>query len=97
MSFFLLFPFQVPWYLLKDYIDRGLGYLCNIICTEPRKVSSIGLTDRVARERGEMTGDIVRYFCAKLTYIPSLFLVYAQASLQFILKCGTDFIHGIYL
>lgn len=52
---------QVPQYLLEDYIDRGLGSLCNIICTEPRRVSAIGLADRVARERGEMAGETVGY------------------------------------
>ncbi|KAH9331105.1 hypothetical protein KI387_003213, partial [Taxus chinensis] len=52
---------QVPQYLLEDYIDRGSGCLCNIICTQPRRVSAIGLAERVARERGGMPGETVGY------------------------------------
>lgn len=71
---------QVPQYLLEDYIDRGLGSLCNIICTEPRRVSAIGLADRVARERGEMAGETVGY---------SVRLESCQSSRTKILFCTT--------
>lgn len=71
---------QVPQYLLEDYIDRGLGCSCNIICTQPRRVSAIGLADRVAKERGEMPGETVGY---------SVRLESCQSSQTKILFCTT--------
>lgn len=52
---------QVPQYVLEDFIERNQGSLCNIVCTQPRRLSAIGLADRVARERGEATGETVSF------------------------------------
>ncbi|XP_057836975.1 DExH-box ATP-dependent RNA helicase DExH1 isoform X1 [Cryptomeria japonica] len=71
---------QVPQYLLEEYIDRGSGCFCNIICTQPRRVSAIGLAERVARERGEMPGETVGY---------SIRLESCQSSRTRILFCTT--------
>lgn len=38
--------------MLEDYIERNKGGECNIICTQPRRISAIGLADRVSKERG---------------------------------------------
>lgn len=37
------------------------GGECNIICTQPRRISAIGLADRVAKERGQAVGATVRF------------------------------------
>lgn len=37
------------------------GAHCNIICTQPRKVSAISIADRVAFERAETLGKSVGY------------------------------------
>ncbi|KAL2610391.1 hypothetical protein R1flu_028964 [Riccia fluitans] len=52
---------QVPQYVLEDYIERDKGATCNIICTQPRRLSAIGLADRVAKERGQAVGETVGY------------------------------------
>lgn len=52
---------QVPQFLLDDAIARGCGSLCNMVVTQPRRVSAMGVAARVAAERGEsldaMPGD----------------------------------------
>ena len=47
---------QIPQLILDDYIARGEGASCNIICTQPRRLAAISVAERVARERGEKTG-----------------------------------------
>ncbi|KAG6381173.1 hypothetical protein JVT61DRAFT_5574 [Boletus reticuloceps] len=47
---------QVPQFILDDYIDRGQGAHCNIICTQPRRLAALSVADRVAKERGEQVG-----------------------------------------
>ncbi|CAN0293282.1 unnamed protein product [Hapterophycus canaliculatus] len=52
---------QVPQFVLDDLIDRGEGGRCNIICTQPRRISAVGVADRVASERCERVGGTVGY------------------------------------
>ena len=47
---------QVPQLILDDYIDRGQGAHCNVICTQPRRLAALSVADRVAKERGELVG-----------------------------------------
>jgi ATP-dependent RNA helicase DHX57 len=44
---------QCPQFVLDDYIERGEGSLCNIIVTQPRRLSAMGVASRVAAERCE--------------------------------------------
>lgn len=52
---------QVPQFILEDAILSGRGGECNIIVTQPRRISAVGLATRVAAERGESVGDVVGY------------------------------------
>jgi len=52
---------QIPQYLLDDMISRGLSHAVDIICTQPRRISAIGLADRVSEEREEKVGASVGY------------------------------------
>ncbi|KXN90025.1 putative ATP-dependent RNA helicase DHX36 [Leucoagaricus sp. SymC.cos] len=52
---------QIPQMILDEYIKRGEGALCNIICTQPRRLAAISVADRVAKERGEVLGHSVGY------------------------------------
>jgi ATP-dependent RNA helicase DHX57 len=52
---------QSVQFILDDLIERGLGAAANIICTQPRRISALGLADRVAEERGEKVGGEVGY------------------------------------
>ncbi len=52
---------QVPQFLLDACIDGGTYETCNIICTQPRRLSAISVAQRVASERGENIGLTVGY------------------------------------
>lgn len=49
---------QVPQFILEDDV---VGPTCNVVCTQPRRISAVGLAHRVAEERGEEVGDTVGY------------------------------------
>eukprot|EP00850_Spirogloea_muscicola_P006660 SM000032S12044 [mRNA] locus=s32:111779:119402:- [translate_table: standard] len=52
---------QVPQYILENAIEQGGGASCNIVCTQPRRLSAVGVADRVSQERGEPVGRTVGY------------------------------------
>ncbi|RDD43785.1 putative ATP-dependent RNA helicase YTHDC2 [Trichoplax sp. H2] len=50
---------QIPQYILED--AQATGKPCRIICTQPRRLSAIGVAERVAYERGEPIGSTIGY------------------------------------
>ena len=52
---------QSVQFILDDLINRCLGEHVNIVCTQPRRISALGLADRVADERCSKVGDEVGY------------------------------------
>eukprot|EP00850_Spirogloea_muscicola_P007664 SM000039S14494 [mRNA] locus=s39:452616:460352:- [translate_table: standard] len=52
---------QLPQYILESEIAAGRGALCNIVCTQPRRISAISVAERVASECGEEVGELVGY------------------------------------
>lgn len=56
---------QVPQYLLDHMIANGNGAHCNIVITQPRRISAVSVAERVAQERcedlGQSTGYSVRF------------------------------------
>ena len=52
---------QVPQFILEHAISESRGGECNIICTQPRRISAIGLATRVAQERAESVGSTIGY------------------------------------
>ena len=52
---------QVPQIVLDWMIENNKGALCNMICTQPRRISAIGVADRIASERVERVGETVGY------------------------------------
>ena len=52
---------QIPQYILEDAISMDRGGRCNIICTQPRRISAIGLATRVSQERHESVGSTIGY------------------------------------
>ncbi len=52
---------QVCQFILDDYISSGQGAYCNVICTQPRRISAVSVADRVAVERCEELGVSVGY------------------------------------
>ncbi|KAJ7281244.1 hypothetical protein O6H91_Y361500 [Diphasiastrum complanatum] len=52
---------QLPQFILETEIEAGRGLNCNIICTQPRRISTISVAARVAAERGEVLGDTIGF------------------------------------
>ena len=52
---------QAVQFILDDMIRRKIGASANIICTQPRRISALGLAERVAEERCSKVGDEVGY------------------------------------
>ncbi|KAG0216419.1 hypothetical protein BGX28_002889 [Mortierella sp. GBA30] len=52
---------QLPQIILEDYIKNRQGGVCNIICTQPRRIAAISVAQRVAVERGERVGQSIGY------------------------------------
>ena len=52
---------QSVQFILDDLVKRTFGEQANIICTQPRRISALGLADRVADERCGRVGDEVGY------------------------------------
>ena len=52
---------QCVQFVLDDMIKRHLGGAANLICTQPRRISALGLADRVSDERCSRVGDEVGY------------------------------------
>uniref|UniRef100_A0A665TYV4 ATP-dependent DNA/RNA helicase DHX36 n=1 Tax=Echeneis naucrates TaxID=173247 RepID=A0A665TYV4_ECHNA len=48
---------QVTQFILDDHIDRGMGSMCRVVCTQPRRISAISVAERVAAERAESVGN----------------------------------------
>nr|GMC51507.1 DExH-box ATP-dependent RNA helicase DExH3 [Ipomoea batatas] len=52
---------QLPQYILESEIEAARGATCSIICTQPRRISAMAVSERVAAERGENLGESVGY------------------------------------
>ena len=52
---------QIPQYILESYLESQQGAHCNVVVTQPRRISAVSVADRVATERGEELGYSVGY------------------------------------
>ncbi|KAM7379866.1 hypothetical protein PAMP_005383 [Pampus punctatissimus] len=52
---------QVPQYILDRFIKAGRASDCNIVVTQPRRISAVSVAERVAFERGEDLGKSCGY------------------------------------
>lgn len=52
---------QIPQFILESQIDMASGAACSIICTQPRRISAMSVSERVAYERGEKLGESVSF------------------------------------
>ncbi|KAJ8128969.1 hypothetical protein O1611_g4667 [Lasiodiplodia mahajangana] len=52
---------QSVQFILDDMYNKGLGNATNIICTQPRRISALGLADRVSEERCSQVGKEIGY------------------------------------
>lgn len=68
---------QLPQYILESEIEAARGAACSIICTQPRRISAMAVSERVAAERGEKLGESVS-FC--FLFLDSCHLDYCDVS-----------------
>ncbi|PGH01789.1 hypothetical protein AJ80_08955 [Polytolypa hystricis UAMH7299] len=52
---------QSVQFVLDEMIRKNLGAAANIVCTQPRRISALGLADRVSDERCSTVGDEIGY------------------------------------
>ncbi|CAM4590774.1 unnamed protein product [Leuciscus chuanchicus] len=52
---------QVPQYILDEFIKRGRASECNIVVTQPRRISAVSVSERVSFERAEEVGKSCGY------------------------------------
>jgi ATP-dependent RNA helicase DHX36 len=52
---------QVPQLVLDDMILKGCGAEANMVVTQPRRISAIGVSHRIASERCEKIGETAGY------------------------------------
>ncbi|KAK6855758.1 hypothetical protein PG995_007909 [Apiospora arundinis] len=52
---------QSVQFILDDLYSKGYGNVANLICTQPRRISALGLADRVSEERCYKIGEEVGY------------------------------------
>ncbi|XP_050513088.1 ATP-dependent DNA/RNA helicase DHX36-like isoform X1 [Diabrotica virgifera virgifera] len=52
---------QIGQFILDSFIENRMGTRCQIICTQPRRISAIAVAERVAQERVEELGQSVGY------------------------------------
>ncbi|RFU25629.1 hypothetical protein B7463_g10703, partial [Scytalidium lignicola] len=52
---------QSAQFILDDLYQQSVGESTNIICTQPRRISALGLADRVSDERCSVVGQEVGY------------------------------------
>ncbi|XP_026525038.1 ATP-dependent RNA helicase A isoform X1 [Notechis scutatus] len=52
---------QVPQYILDECIHSGRAAECNIVVTQPRRISAVSVAERVSYERGEEPGNSCGY------------------------------------
>ncbi|XP_063977853.1 ATP-dependent RNA helicase DHX30-like [Diachasmimorpha longicaudata] len=52
---------QVPQYIMDHFTKKSKATDCNILISQPRRISAISLAERLADERREQVGDVVGY------------------------------------
>lgn len=52
---------QIPQYILESYMNDKKGAFCNIVVTQPRRISAVSVAERLATERAEELGLITGY------------------------------------
>ena len=61
---------QIAQFILEDYVASGQGAWCNVVVTQPRRISAVSVAERIAYERNEMLGESVGYSVRFESMIP---------------------------
>ena len=71
---------QIPQFILESEIESVHGAVCSIICTQPRRISAMSVSERVASERGQKLGESVSLHF-KSNFLKNLAKLFAVVSL----------------
>ncbi|XP_075483453.1 DExH-box ATP-dependent RNA helicase DExH5, mitochondrial isoform X3 [Primulina tabacum] len=52
---------QIPQFILESEIESMRGAMCNILCSQPRRLSVMSVSERIATERMEKLGETVGF------------------------------------
>ncbi|XP_073021705.1 DExH-box ATP-dependent RNA helicase DExH5, mitochondrial isoform X2 [Primulina eburnea] len=52
---------QIPQFILESEIESMRGAMCNILCCQPRRLSVMSVSERIATERMEKLGETVGF------------------------------------
>lgn len=52
---------QIPQMIFEEMMESGRGSICNIVCTQPRRIAATSLAARVSQERADALGQSVGY------------------------------------
>jgi small subunit ribosomal protein S24e len=87
---------QIPQLLLDNTIDHGKGAFCNIIYTQPQRISAISVAQRVANERGKSLSprSSIGYQVHFDTKIPDLYGSVMFCTTGLFLKCMQNVLLG---
>ena len=69
---------QIPQFILESEIDALRGATCSIICTQPRRISAMSVSERIATERGEKLGETVSNFTLETFFYIDLLIVFLK-------------------
>uniref|UniRef100_A0A5S6PZF0 RNA helicase n=1 Tax=Trichuris muris TaxID=70415 RepID=A0A5S6PZF0_TRIMR len=63
---------QIPQFIFDDYVAKLKGAECNIVVTQPRRISAVSMANRIAFERAEELGETVGYNVRLSRCLPTL-------------------------
>ncbi|KFD65617.1 hypothetical protein M514_07620 [Trichuris suis] len=63
---------QIPQFIFDDYVTQLRGAECNIVVTQPRRISAVSMASRLAFERAEELGETVGYNVRLSRCLPTL-------------------------
>ncbi|XP_076621574.1 ATP-dependent RNA helicase DHX30 isoform X2 [Colletes latitarsis] len=63
---------QVPQFIMNAYEEQNKAHECNILVSEPRRISAISLANYVAAERNEDVGSTIGYHVRLMHMLPKL-------------------------
>lgn len=86
---------QVPQFILDGMIAEGKGADCNIIVTQPRRISAVSIAERVAMERNENLGLSTGYSVRFESVLPRPYAAILYCTLGTLLRRLENGLRGV--
>ena len=85
---------QIPQFIMESYLEQGRGAECNIYVTQPRRISAVSVSERVAYERGKK--DIKESKHIRIT-LSLLLLASYELCKWCVIEASQSFLRGFWL